>query len=138
MLSLEQKRLEKKAYDAEYRKRNREMLKDKKAAYFQRTYDPKQAAEYRKKRMPIHVEYCRNPEYREKKKAYDRKKEEKRYGEWAEAWRLLQQLIREINIKQPDRNERYREAKRYQWNPAIQQRRRRDAKARREAEPNRP
>ena len=53
-------------------------------------------AEYRKIRMPKHVEYCRQPEYRAKKHDYDKKRSEDEYGEFAEAWRLLQDLEKEI------------------------------------------
>lgn len=62
---------EKRLYDIEYKKRNEAALKVKRAAYFQRTYDPVKAAIERKKRMPRHVEYCRQPWYREWKRQYD-------------------------------------------------------------------
>ena len=51
-----QKVEEKRVYDIEYRAKNSALLKAKKAAYFQRTYDPVTAAEHRKARMPKHVE----------------------------------------------------------------------------------
>jgi hypothetical protein len=40
------------------------MLKAKKRAYFERTYDPRKAAVERKKRMHLHVAYCREPRYK--------------------------------------------------------------------------
>lgn len=67
----EQKRADKAIYDAEYRAKNRTMLAAKKAAYHARTYDPAKQRIYNQSRMAHHVEYCRRPEYREKKKAYD-------------------------------------------------------------------
>jgi hypothetical protein len=67
-----QKKEEKRLYDIAYRANNRDMLKRRKAAYFQRTYDPAKAAIHRSTRMQYHVEYCRRPEYRAKKKIYDR------------------------------------------------------------------
>lgn len=66
-----QKKAEKAAYDAKYRAKNRAALKAKKAAYYAANHDREKEREYRQKRMPKHVEYCRRPEYRVKKKAYD-------------------------------------------------------------------
>lgn len=88
---------EKAAYDADYRKKNRAMLKAKKAEYFQRTYDSVAAAVERKKRMPRHVEYCRQPKYRAWKQKYDRKhRAEKFFGPFAEIAMLTQDLNLEI------------------------------------------
>jgi len=88
---------EKRLYDLEYRKRNLAMLKAKKAAYFKRTYDPVQAAIYRKSRMPRHVEYCRQPKYKLWKQAYDAQyRAKKYYGPFAEAAMLTADLNREI------------------------------------------
>jgi hypothetical protein len=105
------------AYDREYRKKNRAMLKAKKAAYFQRTYDPVKAAKERKKTMARHIEYCRRPEYRKKKAAYDRKREAEEYGEFAECREILKVLMKEIKRQEPDRFELYRQAQRFAWNP---------------------
>lgn len=124
MKSLEQKRREKAIYDREYRRRNRALLKAKKHAYFKRTYDPVQAAVKRKKTMPRHVEYCRRPEYKVKKAAYDKKRRSREYGEFAECHRLLAELLHEINRLQPDREERYRQSQRHGWSPLTHQKRR--------------
>lgn len=113
------------AYDLEYRNRNREMLKAKKAAYFQKTYDPTKAAVERKATMPRHIEYCRRPEYREIKKNYDRRKLLEEYGEYAGCYLLLRELRAEIKKIQPDRFQLYRESGRKQWSIATQQERRR-------------
>src|SRR5262245_23738158 len=77
-----QKRLEKSEYDAEYRNKNAAKLRADKAARHKRTYDPASAAIERKKRMPMHVEYCRRPEYRAYKQQYDREYRAKEYGEF--------------------------------------------------------
>ncbi|MDE2104458.1 MAG: hypothetical protein KGL39_44900 [Patescibacteria group bacterium] len=69
--TLVEKKAIKADYDKEYRRRNAKILKKKKAAYFARTYDPVHAAIERKKRMPSHVEYCRQPAYKAKKRLYD-------------------------------------------------------------------
>lgn len=93
----EQKKKEKAAYDAEYREKNREKLKAEKRDYFKKTYDPEEARVKRKKTMPRHVEYCRRPEYKEKKKEYDKGyRAKKEYGEFAEAVVVLRELESEI------------------------------------------
>lgn len=88
------KRLLKKLYDAEYRTKNLAWIKAKKAAYFQRTYDPEKARIERKKRAAAHAEYCRQPEYRRWKSDYDRKRRDAAYGPFAEAARLCIDLSR--------------------------------------------
>lgn len=91
-----QKREEKRLYDIVYQAENREKRCAQKREYHKRTYDPVKAAAYRKTRMPYHVEYCRRPEYRAKKKNYDRKHRAAEYGDFAEAFLLTQDLNREI------------------------------------------
>jgi hypothetical protein len=86
----------KKAYDAEYRLRNIEKRKAEKAAYYQRTRDPEKERELRAARMPQHVEYCRRPEYKAKKSAYDKERRLAEYGEFAETAALLEEVEREI------------------------------------------
>ena len=112
-------------YDREYRRKNRARLKVAHAAYFQRTYDPKKAAIERKKNMPKHVEYCRQPEYKAWKKKYDKQCRSKKFGDFAEAHQLLVELTKEINRQMPNRMERYAQSKRHQYNPINQERRRR-------------
>ncbi len=93
-----QRREEKRLYDIEYRANNPALLKAKKREYHKRTYDPAKAAVVRKANMTRHVEYCRQPEYRRKKKVYDRKHlAEKFFGPFAEAAMLLNDLNLEIN-----------------------------------------
>ena len=118
---------EKAAYDREYRKKNLAWIKAKKAAYFQRTYDPVKAAKERKKTMPKHVEYCRQPWYKAYKREYDKQRRAGRFGEFKEAYEALLLLKKEIKKQQPDRFELYKQAGRHQWNP-INQKRRRDAR----------
>ena len=110
-------------YDRKYRKKNRARIKAEKAAYFQRTYDPVNAAKERKKKMPAHVEYCRQPEYKAWKKKYDKKRRSFKFGDFAEAHAVLLKLIKEIHKQMPDRFEKYAQAQRYGWNPNNQQRR---------------
>lgn len=91
-----QKVAEKRLYDMEYRRKNRELIKAKKAAHFKATYDPAKAAIERKKNMARHVAYCRRPEYRAWKREYDRRYTAREYGPFAEAYLVLRDLEREI------------------------------------------
>ena len=119
-----QKRKRKAAYDRKYRAKNRAHIKANHAEYFQRTYDPAEAAIERKKRAPAHAEYCRQPEYKLWKKDYDSERRALKYGPFAEAYHVLQLLKAEIKRQMPDRFERYAQAGRMQWNPINQARRR--------------
>lgn len=92
---VERKRL----YDAERRARLRERLKAEKAAYYQRTRDPERERIKRKENMPRHVEYCRRPEYRTKKAEYDASVRASEYGEFADAYRTLLELEKEIRAR---------------------------------------
>lgn len=98
------------AYDVEYRARNLETIRQKKAARFQRTYDPSKAREHRKARMPYHVEYCRryyaDPVKKQEKVEYDIRVRGAQYADYFEAWRLLIELEREIRTRLPDKYER--------------------------------
>ena len=91
--TIEQKKAEKKAYDALYRAKNLERILQRNAEYHKRTYDPQKAAIARKKRMPKHVEYCRRPEYKAYKHEYDlRYHNERSYGPFWQAAQILNQL----------------------------------------------
>ncbi len=87
------------AYDREYRAKNLDRIKAEKAARHKAIYDPAAAAEERKKRMPAHVEYCRRPEYRAKKRDYDRQLRASEYGPFAETYLLLLDLEKEIRAR---------------------------------------
>lgn len=88
---------EKAEYDRQYRAKNLDLLKTKKRDYHQRSYDPVKAAKARKKRMHLHVEYCRRPEYRAYKQAYDKQhRAAKVYGDFADAFLTLITVEREI------------------------------------------
>lgn len=103
----EEKKAEKRLYDMNYRATN-PTLKSRRAAYYQRTKDPVKEAEKRKVRMPKHVEYCRRPEYKAWKKDYDKRfLAKKKYGEFAEAAILLNELESEVNTRSEDRFQRY-------------------------------
>jgi hypothetical protein len=95
----EQKVAEKRIYDAAYRAKNLAMLKAKKRAYFERTYDPKKAAVERKKRMHLHVAYCRQPRYKAWKQRYDQQYRAREYGPFADAYLLAVNLNREIKTR---------------------------------------
>jgi hypothetical protein len=93
----EQKVEDKRLYDMAYRAKNVEKLRQRHHEYHVRTYDPVKAAMVRKKNMPRHVEYCRRPEYRAYKKAYDKVyTAEKNYGPFAGVALTLRDLESEI------------------------------------------
>lgn len=120
--SLDQKREEKRLYDAEYRAKNRAMLKAKKAAYHRRTYDPEQARVDRKKRSAQHAEYCRRPEYREWKREYDRRhRAVKHYGEYADSFLLVMDIRAECLSQMSDYEMRHAKGR-----VAMTQQRKRD------------
>lgn len=103
----EQKKEEKRLYDMEYRDKNKDLLKEKKAEYFKRTYDAEKAREKRKARSTQHAEYCRREEYKEWKKIYDQKyRVKKLFGEYWESAVLLINLNNEI-IERIDKYEIY-------------------------------
>lgn len=91
-----QRKAEKAAYDRGYRKKNLARITAGKKQYHKRTYDPVKAAKERKKRMPRHVEYCRQPKYRAYKQRYDRQyRAAKDYGPFADVAILTTELTRE-------------------------------------------
>jgi len=94
----------KRLYDEEYRLKNKDSLKVSKAEYNKRTYDPVKAAVKRKGTMWRHVEYCRTPEYREKKKEYDRVYTAKK--DYGELWEI-QLLTLDIKDEVLSRMTRY-------------------------------
>lgn len=94
----EERKEAKRLYDIALRNgaRRDELLAKKRAAY-RRDFDPAKHAAYRKKRMPKHVEYCRQPAYRVKKSAYDEVRRDRlTYGEFAEAAKLLRSVETEV------------------------------------------
>lgn len=102
-LTVEQRKEAKRLYDIEYRARDPEGRKALKAEYYRRTHDPVREAEIRKKRMPLHVEYCRRPEYREWKRDYDRNyRAVKVYGDFAECFLLVQDIRDECLSRMSD------------------------------------
>lgn len=92
---VERKRL----YDAARRVRLRDRLKAEKSAYYQRTRDPEREREIRKANMPRHLAYCRRPEYRAKKAEYDIRLRAAEYGPYAEAYRTLLELEKELRAR---------------------------------------
>jgi hypothetical protein len=101
--TMDQKKAEKRIYDKEYRKKNKELLAQKKSDYHKRTYDPVVAAIHRKQNMHLHVLYCRRPEYRKKKAEYDRThRASKVYGEFWESFCLIEDIRREVYSRMTD------------------------------------
>jgi hypothetical protein len=101
--TVEQKKAEKSSYDARRRIEHGERIKAQKRAHHKAAYAAAKAAEYRKQRMPYHVEYCRRPEYRQWKKEYDRQyRAEKEFGEFADCFLLIQDIRNECLARQTD------------------------------------
>lgn len=98
-----QRKEEKRLYDIQYRARDVEDRKRRKAQYYQRTKDRVKEAEIRKRRMPQHVEYCRRPEYRQWKKTYDRQyRAHKQYGDFADCFLLVMEIRDECLSRMTD------------------------------------
>jgi hypothetical protein len=102
-----QKRAEKAAYDKIYRIKNLERITAQKAARHKETYDPAKAAVERKKRMPLHVQYCRQPWYKAWKKEYDLKYRAKKFEAFADAYQLTIELNREIKRRMSNAEIKY-------------------------------
>jgi hypothetical protein len=101
--SVEQLKAEKREYDARRRIELADEIRAAKREYHKRTYDPIEAAKKRKLRMPYHVEYCRRPEYRAKKKAYDHVYNAKRnYGPFWEIQLLTLDIRNAVLERQTD------------------------------------
>ena len=129
---------EKAVYDRAYRQKNLTRITAKRAAYFRRTYDPARAARERKKRARWHVAYCRryysDPRRKAEKVAYDQTRRANSYCEYAEAYKLLLLLTREV--RKVDAYERRRQRGYYDRINAIKRERRRHEKAAKEARYN--
>ena len=89
----EQKKADKAAYDAEYRAKNREAIAAKKKAAYEANPPREREKAYRDANYARHLEYLRRPEYRAKKKVYDRRyRAEKFYGELADVFILTLEI----------------------------------------------
>jgi len=98
--SIEEKKAEKAAYDAQYREKNLEALKAKKAAHYAANHDREKEKAYRQKRMPQHVKYCQRPEYKAWKAKYDELyRAKKQYGEFYEAGLAMKELDKFLESK---------------------------------------
>lgn len=76
------------------------------AVYFHIDYanNPEKYKEIRKLKMPKHIEYCRNPEYKKYKKGYDETyRAKKHFGDYWEAAIALKNLDKEIDYRESKR-----------------------------------
>lgn len=89
----------KRLYDIEYRAKNLDAIKARKAAAYALNPNREKEREYRKANMHKHVEYCQTPEYKAYKAEYDKKKRYEAYGSFAEAAMALESLEREISTR---------------------------------------
>jgi hypothetical protein len=108
--STEETKRRKREYDAARRVAHAEELAAKKRDYHRRTYNPDAARERRKARTFDQTAYCRryyaDPQKKAEKVAYDIERRSAAYADYAESWRLLIELEREIRARVPDRYER--------------------------------
>lgn len=106
----EQLKEEKLLYDVEYREKNIVSITAKKAANFQKTYDPDKAriqrAKIKKNKPQIEAkrrEYMASPEYTARKKAYDQEfRAKKKYGDYWECGILAIQINNEVKSRASD------------------------------------
>lgn len=122
-ISKEDKKAKKAEYDRKRRERMGDVIRQRKKDYYASIKNtPENRAKekaIRDARMPLHVEYCRRPEYKVKKSAYDRKRRASEYGSFGDAYELLLQVentIRSLVSKE----DIYRANCIKQWNPAKQ------------------
>ena len=90
----------KREYDKQYRAANLEKIKAEKLAWYRANHAEILArmTAKRKDRMPYHLEYCRQPAYRARKSEYDlQRRAIKQFGEFSEAFLILQEVEKEIN-----------------------------------------
>lgn len=122
-LTEEQRKAKKAKYDLERRSIHGDRIRKQKrdAYYANHEAHLAKAKIYRKKRMPKHVEYCRQESYKAKKKAYDADRRFKAFGPFEEVARILDQVEKEIS-SQASRYDIYK-AKGYFTRSAIQRRR---------------
>lgn len=93
--TIKQKKEEKAAYDLVYRQKNEVRLKKTRRDWQMKDYaaNPEKYRKVRERKMKAHVEYCRQPEYKKKKKSYDeRYRAHMLYGEFAEASLILKKI----------------------------------------------
>ena len=90
----------KREYDKAYRAANLERIKAEKLAWYHANHAEILArmTAKRKDKMPYHLEYCRQPAYRAWKSEYDlQRRATKQFGEFSEAFLILQEVEKEIN-----------------------------------------
>lgn len=99
--TLEMKRLEKALYDQDYRDKNIQKIKARNQEYNKTPEGRAMQKRNRDKRMDKHIEYCRQPEYKEYKKKYDRSyRSVKDYGEeWGPVMETLLYLDDEVKTR---------------------------------------
>ena len=97
--TVEQKKEEKRLYDAQRRRVKAAELKIKHATYYRLHHDRVKEKAYRDAHKEEHNEYCRRPEYKRYKSGYDLRRRANEYGEFAEAYMLTLDLNREIKSR---------------------------------------
>jgi len=87
-------------YDMQYRAANLEKIRADKLEWYRANHAAilERQTAARPKKMPYHLEYCRQPAYRAKKSEYDiQRRARKQFGEFSEAFLLLREVETEIS-----------------------------------------
>ena len=109
-LTLAEKRAAKAAYDARRREEKADQIRAARRAAHLATYDPEKARRVREanrdRRRAYIAVYNADPANKARKHEYDIARNGARYGDFAEAWRLLVELERVIRERCPDKYER--------------------------------
>lgn len=94
----------KRLYDIEYRRKNKEIIKEKKRAYYQ-TESGKATMKRNRQKMgtKYHSDYCRLPEQIKKRKEREIKR---RHGEFRECYELTEKIFAIVRKTYPSKYER--------------------------------
>ena len=106
--TIEEKKRLKQEYDQKRMDRHQLWFLLWRAFEFRVVYEenPEKYRKERQRRMKAHIEYCRNPEYRKKKKVYDQQRRAKiQYGDYSEAAIALYQLASIVDNRKAKRDQ---------------------------------
>lgn len=100
-LTIEEKKLNKRLYDLEYMKKNKDLILEKIRLYNSSPAGRAMQKRNREKFKQSHLEYCRTTEYRKWKKQYDREfRAKNNYGEFWESFIHLQDIEEDIDNRE--------------------------------------
>ena len=107
-LSAEEKKEAKRLYDIEYRRKNKQLRREKGRIYEATPAGRAMQKRARDKQKDYHLNYCRTPKYREWKGEYDETHlAKKHYGEYWESAIILKKLECLVRKRIPKNERRY-------------------------------